>query len=927
VRNESGGKDSFTLGQFGAVLGGPIKRERVFFFVAAERQVLNASKESNFAVPTVEQRGAFGSGATGITSNPFVPNPCGPNNPSACLRFYPVSAGGNLIFSLFPFPNNPNGIYGGNTFTRILPASARGLDLSGKIDGNFRFRERQQSVTARYNFTEDDREIPVTGGALFSTLRPDVRTQNLSLFLNSQVSGPNSTKPIFNLVRLSYGRTRLNFEEVRDEAFLSPSRLLPGTPFLLNRPLLTSFSLPPAPGVPNPSAVFYRTPFRNATDPFTVEEFLGPVGQVNIAGYSPLGVDVFNFPQRRVNNTYQVADTLTLRTGGHNLSFGTDIRRTELNSDLSRNARPLITFNGAPALLNNTLTFINPLDLAAAGAATGFFQTLTNGGGSNINLRYYQLDFFGQDEWRVRPNLSLSFGLRYEYNTPPREVSRRIESTFDSPLLNLLPELRQFIDGRTEIFEPDSNNFAPRVGIAYSPNFFGRDRATVLRAGYGLFYDQILGAVVSQSRNVFPNFLTLNTGGGLGSVNGTPFDLFNPATGGLCFAFQQNGACSDFRPFVLPNTLNTFNPALGLSNLVGSALRDFAGGFGATFPARQLETPMAHHYSFTFEQQLGANLAVSAAYVGTMGRNLIRFTTPNLGQNVILVPFDFEATVIDSTGNPNFTPRFSGVAIPPGFGRPTSGVGAVNIFETTAESRYDSLQLQLRGRLKFITTTQFQVSYTFSKTTDDVSDVFDLAGAPALPQNSLTFAGERGPANFDVRHRFSYNTISTLPSFSNRSPVLRFLLGSLQFASTTTFQSGQPFTVNSIFDVNLDGNLTDRLDNINGITVTGNRAQPLVLSQQVRNNPGLVLAALGEDGSIGRNSFRAGNFMLSNIAIIKNFAITENQRLIFRMDVFNLFNRANYGIPVRFLEAPGFGQATDTVTPARRIQFALKYSF
>jgi hypothetical protein len=87
------------------------------------------------------------------------------------------------------------------------------------------------------------------------------------------------------------------------------------------------------------------------------------------------------------------------------------------------------------------------------------------------------------------------------------------------------------------------------------------------------------------------------------------------------------------------------------------------------------------------------------------------------------------------------------------------------------------------------------------------------------------------------------------------------------------------------------------------------------------------LAAVGQDGRIGRNSFRGSNLLDLNLGVIKNFWIKSNQNLALRMDVFNFINRANFGIPVRQLEAPGFGRATDTVTPARRIQFALKYSF
>jgi hypothetical protein len=565
------------------------------------------------------------------------------------------------------------------------------------------------------------------------------------------------------------------------------------------------------------------------------------------------------------------------------------------------------------------------VDFAATGAPSGAFLSLNRAGTSAIGLRYYQFNFFGQDEWRVSQRFSLSFGLRYEYNTVPRETNNTIERTFNDPLLANanVAGLSAFIGGRTGIFDPDRNNFAPRVGFAYSPKLFG-DKTTVIRGGYGLYYDQILGAVVSQSRNVFPNFVTINTGAASNTVGATAgvLTFFNPARGGIRFG---NGT---FEPLVQPGTLNTFNPNLSLADvlrLFSSPAFNFATPFVGTLPARNLETPMAHQYSLTFEQQLSRSLVFSASYVGTQGRNLLRFTTPNFGPNNIITPFDVFVGA-DFLNAPN-DPSFLGDVSPPA-GRTRQGIGAVSVFNTTATSRYDSLQIQMRGRFRLIGTTQFQGNYTFSKVTDDVSDVFDLAGAPALPQNSRTFAGERAPANFDTRHRIAYNTITDMPKVKNA--FLNFLFSGLQFASTTMFQTGQPFTVNSIFDVNQDGNLTDRINNTTGLQETGNRAQPLRLTT---GNTFSLLAPIGQDGSVPRNSFRAGNLWISNVAIVKNFNFkgsadsVEARTLTFRMEIFNVFNRANFGIPVRFLESPGFGRATDTVTPARRIQFAVKYSF
>jgi hypothetical protein len=221
----------------------------------------------------------------------------------------------------------------------------------------------------------------------------------------------------------------------------------------------------------------------------------------------------------------------------------------------------------------------------------------------------------------------------------------------------------------------------------------------------------------------------------------------------------------------------------------------------------------------------------------------------------------------------------------------------------------------------------YQVAYTYSKSFDDVSDVFDLAGTPSLPQDFRTFAGEYSHSSFDTPHRFSYNFIYNFGRQQEHGGA-RSLLNGLQLSGTGQVQSGQPFTVNSIIDVNEDGNLTDRLNATSGLNITGSGQQPITLSS---NTPAAIRALLappgGINGGVPRNFFRAGKVVLLNLAVTKTFSFRERQSLIFRAEAFNFINRTNFGIPVRFLEAVGFGQATDTVTPNRRMQFALKYSF
>lgn len=591
-----------------------------------------------------------------------------------------------------------------------------------------------------------------------------------------------------------------------------------------------------------------------------------------------------------------------------------------------------MSYQGAPEF--NDLSSANPftgnfipgIDFAAAGAPSGAFLSLSRAGTNAISLRYHEFNFFGQDTWRLRQNLSLSFGVRYEYNTPAKETHNLIERTFSDPLLNdpNAVGLKKFIAGRTGIFDANRTNFAPRFGLAWSPNWFGQDHTSVIRAGFGLYYDQILGAVVSQSRNVFPNFITVNTGGfhaRTDPVYGLSIlDYFNPAQGGIF----SGGV---FQPLVQPGTLNTLNPAVStatwLNVFAGGAF--FPNGVSVTLPDRRIKPPSAEHYSVSFEQQLNANLVLSAGYVGTRGHNLLRASTPNLGPNNLIIPI-FILAGVDS---PAFTvPAFTGTSLSPfnpavGFGRPTAAVGPVFLYESGGGSRYNALQLQVRGR--FSRSLQFQAGYTYSRARDNASDVFDLAGSPALPQNSLTRKGEFSLSNFDATNRFAYNLLYDFPTSASSSGAYKAVFGGLQFASTGYLQTGQPFTVNTIFDVNLDGNLTDRLNSTAGLVTTGDRRQPIAIGGSF--NLANLLAQPGQDGAIGRNTFRAGSIVNLDLAVVKNFSFAETRRIVVRADVFNFINRANFGIPVRFLEAPAFGQATETVTPARRVQLGLKLIF
>jgi hypothetical protein len=321
---------------------------------------------------------------------------------------------------------------------------------------------------------------------------------------------------------------------------------------------------------------------------------------------------------------------------------------------------------------------------------------------------------------------------------------------------------------------------------------------------------------------------------------------------------------------------------------------NFATGPAFVLPAADLVTPYAQHWSLTFEQQIRDDMLLSVGYVGTRGSHLLRRSTPNLGLNA--------TPVVNQVIVENSIPSFIGFTVPPNRNlnalRPFPLLGSITLIESDSNSSFHSLQVEAVKR--FSHGLQFTAAYAWSHAIDEVSDIFDLAGAQALPQNSFDRSAERASANFDVRHRFVYSLIWDLPVFRDNN-----ILGGWQMSSIGTFQTGQPYSVLFCCDANLDGNLTDRVD------------------------PGLNNLGVGS-----RNAFRAPGIENVDVAVNKSFRFGDRQKLEVRSEFFNVFNRSQFGIPVHQLFFGGFGTApgtqqifTDTRIPKRTIQFALKYSF
>jgi hypothetical protein len=858
-------KNPLTRNQFGGILSFPIKENELQFFSSFELQHIDKKEELHFAVPSFLERQKalnFARNSSRLGRDVLDPN------------FYPL-------------PNNFAGPYQANTFTQLLSANGEGRIFSVRLDGKRSLFSKASTFNLRYNFTDDDTLIPSIDNSINSSVRAFTRTQNLVFAINLSLSNK-----ISNQTRFSYGRTALNFNEVDGSPFVFQSRIR-------------------------------RNDF---TGDGLADGSTGPIGRIIFSPFSSIGVDPSLFPQGRANNTFQIANTSIFELGKNTLKFGLDLRRVQLNSFLDRNYRTQISFTSgfvSKGVSGNTFS-ASGINFAALGLPSSIFQALAIEPNSSLALRFTELNLFVHDQFRLHPRVNLSLGLRYERNTVPTDATGHLErslsltdidlftfdptSIFSTRFFSAVSAQRGFLAGREKIYTPDNNNFAPRLSIAWDVRGDGR---TSIRAGYGVFYDPILGAIVNQSRNAFPNFIPLNFGS---AILFPQIVSANPAFLGI----STQGVT---HPIIVPGTLNTLNFAskdfvgnIGRLISVGGFFVGAGFGAGITLPEKNLRSPYTQEFSLSLEQAFFNRFSLSVAYAGTLGKKLIRVRTPNGGQ--------FTTVGIRSLAglSPSVLPLLK---------RPNLDLDTVTSFESSANSNYHSLQIAINKT--FSSNLFFQVAYTYSHTIDEMSDLFDTAGSFNSAQDEREFGSglkaERASANFDIRHRFTgvfHSQIFDKLSIFKNNKLGEFLRG-VNFSGILTLQTGQPFTVNSSLDVNFDGNLSDRLGQVKNLVVSDKGMTRLTLAPNTSSFSLLALA--GTDGTVGRNTFRSSGVASLDLAISRKIQLTESQKINLRLEAFNIFNRTHFGVPIRILEAPSFGSSVNTSLDSRVLQFAITYSF
>ncbi|HEX8180510.1 MAG TPA: TonB-dependent receptor [Pyrinomonadaceae bacterium] len=561
------------------------------------------------------------------------------------------------------------------------------------------------------------------------------------------------------------------------------------------------------------------------------------------------------------DNTFEFRDTLRWVRGTHGLSFGGELRREQDNNNLSGGSRPLYTFAG---LFN----FANDAPL--------FYQINADPrtGGPAASQRYFRsntIGLFAQDDWKFRPNVTLNFGLRYEYFQPPTEKEGRLSNiAFGSQGL-----VNSRINVVDRLYAPDRNNFAPRLAFAWSPAGLAgietKDKL-VLRGGFGIAYNRIPMVLFSNTRGNPPFFARYQICCGTSASDfSTPF-----AGGQILYA---TGASNS--PFSYP-----VNPALatGIDPATGSVRGRSVEVYGA-LP----KEPNAYVYTYSLEGQysLPYRLTAELGYQGSSSHKLIRLVNQNF-----LFP-----------NNPSFFAVYL----------PTPDVNA----------NYNAMLARLTRR--FSRGTSFDAIYRWSKSIDTLSN--EGPGAvtnQTFPQNQRF---ERGPSDYDVRHHFILSGLWELPFFNqHKDSAAGKLLGGWQLSGILTAHTGFPWTpligrcistpggqsICPARPVGYFGGALQDTSNEAFMRPNGNfpggpaRYFPLT-------DPSTL--PLNTPPGIGRNSFRGPRYFDIDMSVAKRFGLPgflgESSNFELKANFFNVFNILNLQ-PFSF---NGFGTTIDPGNP------------
>ena len=814
-----GVKNTLRHNQYGGTVGGPVLKDKTFFFFSWEAFKENAPSPVTAVVPTQNQRN--------LVTDPIAKN----------------------LLAYFPLPTNTAAAEGTINYVGNAPNTVRDNTYLGRVDHNFSANDR---LSGRYMFfggnTLSGGALPTTGG---STNAPG--SQNLSLTELHTFSPSMVTE-----VRLGYSRNKTKFE-VQDVGF-NPSSIFPGVPGVVNSGTSIDSGIP-------------RVAFSSG-------------------GYASLG-SATNLPQGRITNTYELYlnNTKVAPFGltGHTVKFGYYGRREEVRRYLDGNSRGAIAFADWASFAGSCASCV--------GGASLLQNSSIRTGDTLAHYYRYPHAFYVQDDIKLRPNLTMNIGLRYELPSVATEKRNKGSNFIDgigpvllgtNQLLTLDPTKKGYASFGTTNAPITLNSagstaakkdFAPVIGFAYTPDFakkiFG-EKKTVIRSGFRLSYDEVFNNIpVNQSLNAPFVLTTTQRAGTTQAAAGYPWAL----------AFDQNislVARTTQAPGLPANGLVTFN------------------GYDPHAP-----TAYAENWNFGFQREITRSSSIDVSYIGSAGHKLGVFIDANQPK-VSIADSGFRGA---QAPNSQFFP----------FPQWGSLTGSYATFQ--GNSIYNGLVVS--GKIKLNKGLLMQGSYTWSHGIDNSSAFFGSTGDAGYPASRANLQAERGNSANDQRHRFINAFVWDLPfgrgkSFLNNAPgYVNQVIGGWQISGITNLSTGTPFTVyaNSGLDFSGFNQFVDRPDVQGSGPLVINRGNPDALFDptffgKVAGNPicpgysaasGVKVnagcAPSGRIGTSGRNQYYGPGLVDFDMTAAKKFQLVrERVALEYRADFFNIMNHTNFGL-------------------------------
>jgi len=888
-------KQAFKRNVFGGTFGGPIKKNKTFFFLAyqgSRTREGDTSQQLTVLTPA-ERTGDFSGLLTGQNAD-FCPSgaqaPGDPLFDSGQLfnprgtTFYTCSDGVTVIPTT-TLPNNqvPVNPVIANYIAKYLPLPNRGTN--GFISSPSEPIDDDQGILhIDHNFSTQDT-------LSFVYLIDDNRTTYpLPQPISSPLGGANSTdfrnqigtltwihifSPILtNEFRFGYNRTSTHQaipSDTTSPAALGFTNLNPDDPAGVSPP------------------VFFTPNF-------------------------DLGSSVQG-PTRLNDNTFQWADNLTWTRGKHELKFGADFTRLQLNFDYDYYNNGGFDFGSYESPFTGSYQ---------ADFVGGFWDNYYQNSRAVYGIRTGSIGLYAQDTFKVTPHLTLDYGLRWDYYVPQHDIHNEILGFFPGQQSTIFPDAPQGIlyagdpgtPNRALVY-PDYNNFAPRLGFAWDMLGTGK---IVMRGGFGIFYDIEDGALNLQFGGL-PPFAGVtnefNAGPSYSGLTGDP----------IADPFGTFGATNPF-PF-LPSDVGTFGvPAISY-------------GY-TTYP--HFRTPYSENFNFGFQWQATKDTLVEAVYVGSLGRKLIstaetNFPVPSVEMQQLA---NFQTVNEDCArplancfepGSPDFPvsgPNADSNAYP---------TGITQIYTNFSNGLSDSDEFQLTVDKRFSQGFALRAAYTYGKVIDLSSGFRSRSSTYTDPLDPRL---DRAVADFDVRQRLVISGIWQLPLDRHfESGFMKKVASGWQFNGIATFQGGQPFTLYSDNDSSQQGNGLDRPDIIGPIQYLNPRNTTNYFDSTTATclggpatgnfwfNPNSYDCAnvpIFTFGTLSRNVLRGPGINNFDLSLTKKTSVTETTSLEFRAEFFNAFNHVQFYNPDYYGGSSTFGQIS-TDRGMRIIQFGLKYYF